>query len=129
MDNAAGYYNRKAYHSIDAQFLVDHTYLIRSVVVGWPGSVHDSRVFGSSNLYEKITQTDLLSSHTKIIEGESMPAFFVSDSAYPLSENVLKPYRNVNLTPDQMTFNYRLSRARVVVECAIGRLTGEKENT
>ncbi|CAF5024372.1 unnamed protein product [Rotaria sp. Silwood1] len=122
VDNAADYYNRKAYHSMHAQFLVDHTYLIRSIVVGWPGSVHDSRVFGSSSLYEKITQTDLLSSHTKIIEGESMPAFFVGDSAYPLSENLLKPYRNVNLTSNQMTFNYRLSRARVVVECAIGRL-------
>ncbi|CAF5022585.1 unnamed protein product, partial [Rotaria sp. Silwood1] len=79
-------------------------------------------MFGSSRLYEKVTQTDLLSSHRKIIEGERMPAFFVADSAYTLSENLLKPYRNVNLTPDQMTFNYRLSRARVVVECAIGRL-------
>ncbi|CAF2392190.1 unnamed protein product [Rotaria sp. Silwood2] len=128
VDNAADYYNWKAYHSMHAQFLVDHTYLIRSVVVSWLGSVHDSRVFGSSRLYEKITQTDLLSSHRKIIEGESMPAFFVADSAYPLSENLLKPYRNVNLTSDQMTFNYRLSRARVVVECAIGRLVGEKKH-
>lgn len=106
------------------QLLVDHAYIIRSVVVGWPGSVHDARVYGASSLYIQAMRTDLLSAHAKVIEGETVPAFFVGDSAYPLSEHLLKPYRTGNLNPGQLEFNYRLSRARVVVECAIGRLTG-----
>jgi hypothetical protein len=107
-----------------AQLLVDHAYIIGSVVVGWPGSVHDARVYASSALSIKAAQPDLLSTHTKVIQGERMSAFFVGDSAYPLSEYLLKPYRTVNLNAGQLEFNHQLSRVRVVVECAIGRLTG-----
>jgi len=31
--------NRKSYHSILMQAVVDHTYLFRDIVIGWPGSV------------------------------------------------------------------------------------------
>ena len=33
------------------QALVDDRYVLRDIVVGWPGSVHDSRVFSNSELY------------------------------------------------------------------------------
>ena len=31
--------NRKSYRSILMQAVVDHTYLFRDIVIGWPGSV------------------------------------------------------------------------------------------
>ena len=46
------YVNRKNYHSIVMQALVDSRYLFRDVVVGWPGSVHDARVLSNSELYD-----------------------------------------------------------------------------
>ena len=37
------YYNRKGFHSIVLQVLVDHLYRFLNVYVGWPGNVHDAR--------------------------------------------------------------------------------------
>ena len=44
-ENPADYVNRKGFYSIILQGLVDSDYLFRDVYVGWPGKVHDSRVF------------------------------------------------------------------------------------
>ena len=51
--------NRKGYNSIVMQALVDSKYLFRDVVVGWPGSVHDSN-FSNSGLYKKGNEGTLL---------------------------------------------------------------------
>lgn len=50
---------------------------------------------------------------------ENMNFVFVVDDTFALSENVLKLFPVRNLTrPDQRIFNYKLSRARRVVENA-----------
>ena len=49
----AEYVNRKGYHSIIMQAVVDCKYLYRDVVIGWPGSVHDARVFSNSSIFKK----------------------------------------------------------------------------
>lgn len=41
---------------------------------------------------------------------------FVGEEAYPLRNDLLKPYPHRQLQPEQHIFNYRLSRARRVVE-------------
>ena len=47
------YVNRKGYHSIIVQAVVDSNYIFRDVVIGWPGSVHDARVLSNSSIYQK----------------------------------------------------------------------------
>ena len=52
-ESASDYYNRKGYYSIVMQGLVDCRGLFMDVCIGWPGKVHDARVFTNSSLYHK----------------------------------------------------------------------------
>lgn len=52
-----------------------------------------------------------------------LPFLFVGDEAYPLKGNLMTPYPRKTITPEKWVFNYRLSRAQRVVECAFGMLT------
>ena len=67
--NHTDYYNRKGWYSIIIQAVVDHNYIFRDVCIGWPGSVHDARVFANSALYQKATSQKILSGHSKQIIG------------------------------------------------------------
>lgn len=48
--------------------------------------------------------------------------FIVGDDAFPLKHYLLKPFSKTELTTGQKVFNYRLSRARRIVENAFGIL-------
>ena len=52
-ESASDYYNRKGYYSVIMQAMVDHRGLFMDVYIGWPGKVHDARVFVDSFLYHK----------------------------------------------------------------------------
>jgi hypothetical protein len=50
----------------------------------------------------------------------TLPHVFVDDEAYRLTTYLMKPYCRRTLDKSQAIFNYRLSRARRVVERAFG---------
>ena len=123
--NHTDYYNRKGWYSMLLQAVVDHNYLFTDVCVGWPGSVHDARVLANCSLYQKASERKVLCGESVTVSGTNVPIFLVGDSAYPLSTWLMKPFAyNSNLTPGQRSFNFHLSRARIVVENAFGRLKG-----
>ena len=124
-NNHTDYYNRKGWYSMILQGVVDHKYRFTDIYIGWPGSVHDARVFAHSSLYEKANEGTLLPLTTRSLGGENIPPFFIGDSAYPLLTWLMKPFpHNLLLTNKQKTYNYRISRSRIVVENAYGRLKG-----
>lgn len=124
-DSPLDYYNRKGYHSVVLQALVDHEYKFLDIYVGWPGSVHDARVLVNSGLYSKCDRGSFPPNWPKVINGTSIPLFIIGDPAYPLTSWLIKPFSDCGrLTTKQQGFNYHVSRARCVVENAFGRLKG-----
>ena len=119
------YYNRKGSYSIIRQGLVDFKYLFTDIYVGWPGKVHDARVFRNSSIYTKGCQGTLFPPRPRNINGTDVPLVILGDPAYPLLPWLMKPFPdNGRLSDGQKTFNYRQSRARMVIENAFGRLKG-----
>ncbi|KAI8516517.1 hypothetical protein Bbelb_050980 [Branchiostoma belcheri] len=56
---------------------------------------------------------------------EFVSTVLLGDAAYPHLPWLMKPYPdNGHLSEEKTTFNYRLSQARMTVECAFGRLKG-----
>ena len=55
----------------------------------------------------------------------STPFVFVGDEALALSEHMVRQYPNKNLTCLKFIYNYRVSRARRIVECTFGILAGK----
>ena len=128
--NHTDYYNRKGWYSMIVQAVVDHEYLFRDICVGWPGSVHDARVFVNLQIYKKITEDCILGSEPcRTILGKQIPLCIVGDSAYPIQTWLMKPFaHNTSLTAQQKCFNYWLSRARIVVENAFETIIKEKRH-
>ncbi|CAI6356029.1 unnamed protein product [Macrosiphum euphorbiae] len=84
---------------------------------GWPGSSHDARVFKNSSLGHT-----LINSPQEII---SKNQHILGDSAFPLLENLMVPFKFTHiLTEKEKSFNRRLSSTRVVIEQAFGLLLG-----
>jgi hypothetical protein len=103
------YWNRKKKYSIQCQAIVDHRGIFTDYEIGWPGSVHDAKVYRNSFFYQNVST---------LIEGWD---YLLGDSAYPLSSFLIKPFNN----PEnylQTQFNVIHSLHRVVVENAFGRL-------
>ena len=121
--NHTDFYNRKGWYSMVLQAVVNDNYLFTDVCVGWPGSVHDARVLANSSLYKKAEQKQILCGDEVAHNGFNIPVFLIGDSAYPLTTWLMKPFpHHSNLTPSQKSYNFHLSRARIVVENAFGRL-------
>lgn len=72
-----------------------------------------------------INNTLNLPSPRSIVEnGPQLPFVLVGDEAFALTSFMMRPYpRANNLNLQKKVFNYRLSRARRIVECAFGIFT------
>lgn len=107
------YVNRKHFHSLQLQCVCRHNMLFSHVFTGFPGSVHDSRVIQSSDLWESGPQKCGRNYH------------ILGDGGYPLRHWLLTPYRdNGHLNQQQKKYNTYHSSNRVVIERAFSLLKG-----
>ncbi|XP_045760625.1 putative nuclease HARBI1 [Maniola jurtina] len=110
-NSGSEYFNYKGSNSIVLLAVVDHDYCFRYLNVGANGRNSDAGIFRQSSLRHSL-------------ENNLLPkgGFLVGDDAFALKTYLLKPYSGTNLTTTQKIFNYRLSRARRIVENGFGIL-------
>nr|XP_054934290.1 uncharacterized protein LOC129380069 isoform X2 [Dermacentor andersoni] len=131
--------------------LSDANYSFLYVEIGHHGSESDGGIFSRSNLQTKIIDGTLgVPACASLGKIGDIPYFFVGDEAFPLKTYMMRPYSKKSLHPlllgnssmataqpcsadssastqfeelqQKRIFNYRLSRARRVVENAFGIL-------
>lgn len=91
--------------------------------VGSPGRRSDGGIFRDCEIGKRFFAGEFnLPQPSKVgQDGPNLPYYIVGDEGFPLSKFLMRPYaRCNNLSIRQKIFNYRLSRARRVVECAFG---------
>ena len=93
--------------------------------VGAPGSVHDSTLLQSSDIFRSIESGHCLPNQVLRLPGYGeIPFTTVGDSAFPPRAWLLKAYPDTTRCPKQKNFNNKLRSARVVSEHAYGMLKG-----
>lgn len=123
INSASDFYNYKSQFSIVLVALVDADYNFIFVDVGAQGRISDGGVFKNCKLYERLENGNLNLPSASHLTGTSkeIPYVILGDSAFPLSNYLMKPYPGIyDKGSPQRIFNYRLSRARRVVENAFG---------
>ncbi|XP_036341357.1 putative nuclease HARBI1 [Rhagoletis pomonella] len=122
-EDTTDYFNYKGWHSVVLLALVDARCRFIYVNSGSPGRCNDSQIFQTSSLKQQLDQCELLTELKRSIAGVDIPVFIIGDSAFRLSDKLMKPYPyNVSQSQEQKQFNYHLSKSRRVVENAFGHL-------
>jgi DDE superfamily endonuclease len=113
MVNGKDYYTRKGNYAIKGLVICDDAERITWVEMGWPGSVHDNRVWMNSEIY--------LGTNKYFDQKE----YLLGDSAFSASAVMIPAFKkghNSNLSEEKRFFNTKLSKVRSKSKHCIGLL-------
>lgn len=119
------YHNYKGTFSIVLLAAVDANYCFIFANVGCQGRISDGGVFKITSFYNRMEMGELNLPQAEPLPGRAVPTPYVlvADDAFTLSTYLLKPYAtDLSKGSPKRVFNYRLSRARRMVENAFGLL-------
>ena len=118
------FYNYKGFYSIVLLAICDARYNFTLVDVGQYGSNNDSGVLLNSEIGQRFEENSLEIPCAEKLNGchlEKLPYYLVGDEIFPLKSWLMRPYPG-KLSEEQRVYNYRLSRARRVIENTFGIL-------
>lgn len=116
------FYNYKGFHSQVLLCIASANYEIIYFHFGVNGRVSDGGVLAETDFYKKLTNGSLNLPKDGKVDGENLRFVFVADDAFPLTKDILKPFNYRVAEKPRRIFNYRLSRARRMVESVFGIL-------
>ena len=106
--------------------ICDARYTFTLVDIGDYGSNNDSGVFRNSEMGKSFLSESMNLPEPEPLQNSSdqlpVPHFLVEDEAFALKPWLLHPYSGHGLPEAEKVFNYRLSRARRVIENSFGIL-------
>lgn len=120
------YFNYKKFYSIVLLAVVDADYKFIFMDVGASGSGSDAGLWNTCEIHEKLQNNQLGVPQPEPLPGDEggqdIPYFMIGDDAFALKPYMMKPLPLRHMTREQRLYNYRLSRARRIVENAFGIL-------
>jgi hypothetical protein len=121
------YFSYHGTFSIVLMAIGDADYRIRYADVGCQGRISDGGVFKGTSFYYEMENNKLNIPKPKPLpalpQGPNFPFVLVSDDAFALSMNIMKPLPGTCPTGSpERAYNYRLSRARRIIENVFGLL-------
>lgn len=121
------YFNYKHTHSIVLMAICDAKYKFLYIDVGCEGRISDGGVFNKCSFATAMDNGTLHWPEQRALPGRDVevPYVLVADDAFALKMNIMKPYPGSFLSPSKRVYNYRLSRARRVIENAFGILSAK----
>ncbi|KAJ4925096.1 hypothetical protein JOQ06_017834 [Pogonophryne albipinna] len=123
------FFNYKGTFSLFLLAVVDAERCFRVIDVGGYGRTSDGGILANSAFGQALKSGSLqLPAGLPLSGGDHLgplPHVFVADEAFPLRKNLMRPFPGRNLPRERRIFNYRLSRARLVVENAFGILSSQ----
>lgn len=123
------FYNYKGPYSIVLLAVVDARQRFRVVDIGAYGRTSDGGTLANSNFGKVLQNGTLDLPEDSLLAGAEQlgcqPHVFVADEAFPLQRHLMRPFPGSNLSRMKRMFNYRLSRARIIVETTFGILSAQ----
>lgn len=121
------FFNYKKTFSIVLLATCDTNYRFTLVDIGAYGSQSDGGILKNSIFGQNLENNRMNLPKPSILQGLNdnikLPYFFIGDEAFPLKEYMMRAYPGKNLSRERRIFNYRLSRARQLIENSFGIMT------
>ncbi|XP_024872038.1 uncharacterized protein LOC112454723 isoform X2 [Temnothorax curvispinosus] len=124
-NSGSNFFNYKGTFSIVLMAIADANYCFTYADIGCQSRISDGGVFRETTFYKKRSKNNLgLPPHEPLPGSNKLsPYVLVADDAFPLQIHIMKPFPGYHEKGScKRHYNYRLSRARRVVENAFGLL-------
>lgn len=97
-------------------------YCFTMIDVGAAGCQSDGGSFSESAFGQALADGTLEIPQHRSVFGTTLPFVLVADEAFPLKTYIMRPYPEKQLVGRERIFNYKLSRARNIIENTFGIL-------